>query len=96
MKHFVYIIYSKSIDKFYIGESVNPEERLKQHNSRHYKHSSTKVADNWMSFLSIECKSRTQALKLERFIKRMRNHSFYRKLKENPNVTEDLLNRFSD
>ncbi|MCA6477398.1 MAG: GIY-YIG nuclease family protein, partial [Chitinophagaceae bacterium] len=29
--HFVYVIYSPSADSYYIGETVNVEERLIQH-----------------------------------------------------------------
>jgi len=42
--HFVYIIYSESFDRFYVGETVNVEERLRQHNTGFYNTSSTIVA----------------------------------------------------
>jgi len=96
MTHFVYIIYSQSINQFYIGESINPIERLKQHKSGFYKNSSTKTADDWELFLSIECTSKKQAIKFERFIKNMKNRKFYLKLKENPKIVEELLLRFSE
>ena len=95
MTHFVYIIYSQSINRFYIGESMNPDVRLQQHKSHFYKNSSTKIADDWELFLVIECNSKKQAIKLERFIKKMKNRKFYLKLKENPKIVEDLLEKFS-
>jgi putative endonuclease len=70
MKHFVYIIYSPSKNRFYVGVSVNPEERLLQHNNGFYESSSTKYTNDWVIFLSIECQSKTQALKFEKFIKK--------------------------
>lgn len=33
MEHYVYILYSPGIDKYYVGKSANPTERLKFHNS---------------------------------------------------------------
>ena len=36
MEFYIYILYSESIDKFYIGYSKNPFERLEQHNSSMY------------------------------------------------------------
>ncbi|MBK7695857.1 MAG: GIY-YIG nuclease family protein [Saprospiraceae bacterium] len=33
MKHYVYIIYSKRLDIFYKGYSLNPKNRLLEHNS---------------------------------------------------------------
>jgi len=31
----VYILYSKNIDRYYIGSTSNIEERLRKHNSKH-------------------------------------------------------------
>ena len=95
MKHFVYIIYSQSADKFYVGESVNPYERLNQHNSGFYKGASTKIASDWEIFHLIQCESKTQALQIEKFIKMMKSRRFYLKLKTYEKVNEDLLLRFS-
>jgi len=33
MAHFVYILKSKSADKYYIGSSTDPDRRLKYHNT---------------------------------------------------------------
>ncbi len=35
MPHFVYILYSRALDKFYIGRSSDPEGRLVRHNLSH-------------------------------------------------------------
>ncbi|MBE9469120.1 MAG: GIY-YIG nuclease family protein [Bacteroidetes bacterium] len=35
MKYFVYIIFSKIINKFYIGYTNNIIDRLRKHNSNH-------------------------------------------------------------
>ncbi|KAA3649517.1 MAG: hypothetical protein DWP98_07110 [Bacteroidetes bacterium] len=34
MGHFVYIIYSESIDKYYVGKTKSVQNRLKFHNSK--------------------------------------------------------------
>ena len=93
MANFVYIIFSESKNQFYIGESVNPVERLNQHNSGFYENSRTKIAIDWELFLTIECNSKTQAIKLERFIKKMKSRKFILKLKENPGIVSDLLQK---
>ena len=41
----VYIIYSKTIDKYYVGQTDNLERRLIQHNSGYSK--STKSGSPW-------------------------------------------------
>ncbi|WP_238934428.1 GIY-YIG nuclease family protein [Aurantibacter crassamenti] len=45
--HYLYILHSKSIDKYYTGESVKPEERLVLHNQHHFKSGFTKAASDW-------------------------------------------------
>ena len=94
MAHFVYIIYSPSTAKFYVGETITVQGRLEQHNIGHYHHASTKFAKDWTIYLQIECTNRSEALKLENFIKKMKNKKFYQKLKDNPEVVNDLLVKF--
>jgi putative endonuclease len=96
MAHFVYILYSESADRFYVGETCNIELRIQQHNSGCYKSAFSKKASDWNLFWSIECKSRTQALKIEKHIKKMRNRTFYQNLIKYPEMTERLLQRFPE
>ncbi|MFD1616076.1 GIY-YIG nuclease family protein [Gelatiniphilus marinus] len=39
--NFVYILYSKLLDKFYVGEASNLEERIEQHNYGFYNNAFT-------------------------------------------------------
>ena len=94
MPHFVYIIYSENSDRFYVGETLNVQRRIEQHNAGHYNHASTKFANDWKLFLKIECHNRTQALKMERFIKKMKSRKFYFQLKENSTLIKNLFDRF--
>ena len=94
MAHFVYILYSLSADRFYVGETVNVSERIKQHNSGFYDGSYSKQAKDWELYFEIECTSRSQALKFEKFIKKMRNRNFYFRLKENPLIVAGLKEKF--
>ena len=96
MAHFVYIIYSKSVDKFYVGETLNVAKRFEQHNSGFYKAAFSKQTTDWKLFWAVECNSRRQALKLEKFIKNMKSRKFYFKLKENPTIVDDILKSFTE
>jgi len=40
--NFVYILYSASLDKYYVGEAIDIEDRIKQHNSGFYDKAYTK------------------------------------------------------
>jgi putative endonuclease len=43
----VYILYSNSIDKHYIGSCFDIEERLNEHNTHFYTLAFTKRASDW-------------------------------------------------
>ena len=94
MSHFVYIIYSESADKYYIGETCNVKERIHQHNSGFYDFSFSKQTNDWQLFWSLDCNSRSQALKIEKHIKRMRNRKFYENLVRFPEISQKLLERY--
>ena len=94
MAHFVYIIYSESADRFYIGETCDVPERIQQHNTGFYDSSFSKQASDWGLFWLLECKSRSQALKIEKHIKKMRNRKFYENLNRYPEIAQKLLIRF--
>ncbi|QCX40757.1 GIY-YIG nuclease family protein [Aureibaculum algae] len=93
MTHYLYIIYSISIDKYYIGETNNLDERLIKHNKHLYKKSFTKIASDWNYVLTKECLQRNDAIYLEKFIKRMKSKKFIEKIILKPNILEDILDK---
>jgi len=74
--HFVYVLYSPSLDKYYIGETVDPQERLLQHNSSFFKGSSTTIANDWKIILTMTVNNCSEARLIERFIKSMKSKRF--------------------
>ena len=78
--HFVYIIYSPSTDRFYTGETVEPEGRLLQHNSRHYAGASTRFAKDWEIRRVFEVMSKIEALKIEAYLKSMKSKRYLHQL----------------
>ena len=64
----VYIIYSSVIDKFYTGQTQDIERRLEEHNRG--KTSFSAQGMPWTLVFSKECSSRSEALKLEKLIKK--------------------------
>lgn len=67
MKHFVYILYSPVVDRYFVGRTTRLEKQLERHNSG--KNSHTKTGVPWklvckMSFdLEQESKKREQLIK---------------------------------
>jgi putative endonuclease len=90
MKFTVYILYSTSIEKYYVGQTQDIEERLILHNSGIFKGSSTKAGIPWDIFYIIACNSRPQALKIEEHIKRMKSVKYFQSLNAYPEISEKL------
>jgi len=66
--HWVYIIYSTSADKYYIGSSSNPEGRLLAHNHRQNK-GFTKRYQPWTLVFSESYPTKAEAEAAEHRIK---------------------------
>ncbi|MFD1601771.1 GIY-YIG nuclease family protein [Flavobacterium artemisiae] len=65
---FVYILYSATKEKFYIGQTNDLDDRLKRHNNG--QSLSTKTGIPWKIVYSIELNSRSEAVNLETKIKK--------------------------
>ena len=91
---FVYIIYSKRIDKYYVGSTVELEKRLLQHNTGFYTDSYTDKTNDWVLYYCITCENITQAIKIEKHVKRMKSRKYLNHLREYPEITTRLLAQY--
>jgi len=95
MAHFsVYILYSKSLDIFYIGYTSDLPKRLDQHNQHVFKDAFTARAVDWAVFFGIRCINEEQAKKVERHIKRNKSRKYLENLKKYPGIVEKLLLKY--
>ncbi len=92
--HFVYIVYSKSRNKFYTGETHNIEQRILWHNSHFFDQASTKIASDWILYLLFELKDTTAARKMEAYIKSQKSSKYIKALKSNEQKRNILLEKF--
>jgi len=90
----VYIIYSLSIDKYYIGSCKDLTIRMEEHRSKKYKGSYTRQADDWELFLEIGNLSHSQSLKMEQHIKRMKSRVYVENLRKYPEIIEKLRGKY--
>ncbi len=88
-----YIIYSRALGKYYIGETVSFEERLVQHNSGFFKNAYTSKSNDWEEYLIISCESRKEARNVEHFIKNMKSRKFIEKLKGNDKLIKAIVEK---
>jgi len=87
-----YILYSKSVDQYYVGYTCDIEDRIKQHNERYFGSASfTSKTNDWELFLLIPCSSIKQAIHLEYVIKKMKSRKYIENLRKYPEMVQKLL-----
>ena len=91
----VYIIYSKSINKYYVGETVDISKRLFEHNTGLYQNAFTSKTNDWELVLKIDCKNRVIARKIEQHIKHMKSRKYIKNLTIYPEMVEKLKSKFT-
>jgi putative endonuclease len=78
MGYWVYILHSETFDRYYIGQSGNPERRLEFHNS--IERGFTARYRPWRLVFKKECENREEAIRLENSIKAWKRKEKIRKL----------------
>ena len=78
MDYYVYILYSKSLDKFYVGSSDDPVKRLTKHLNEHSGF--TAKAKDWYIVYYQMFDSKTLALQREKQIKAWKSRKLILKL----------------
>ena len=73
-----YILYSAKLDKYYIGSSLDKDERLLRHNRGAEKFTSTGMP--WVIVYFEEFKTITEARKREYAIKKMKSRKYIESL----------------
>lgn len=92
-----YILYSAKLDKFYIGfTQENLHDRILKHQKGFYDHSFTQIADDWELFHHIDCETISQALQIEKHIKRMKSRSYLMNLKQYQEISEKLKEKYKN
>ena len=87
------MLHSNTLDKFYIGETPDIENRRNQHVNHHFAKNYTKAADDWIVVLTKECHSKEEAIFLEKFIKKMKSKKFTLRLIDKPEILNNILEK---
>ena len=93
--HYVYILHSLRTGKYYAGESPDVEVRLAFHNDPIKNTNSTKSGIPWELFWTLKVSDRSLARKIELHIKNMKSVKYYQNLKEYPEISEKLIQKYS-
>jgi putative endonuclease len=97
---YIYILYSKAADKFYVGQTSDVQRRLVEHNNPVTNSKFTAKYIPWELILFFPVTEvRADAMKIEKFIKSQKSKKFILKLIENKNnleffqkLTNDIVN----
>jgi len=77
---YIYILFSQDADLHYVGHTNAPEERLKQHNNNSTDKFTGKYSD-WKMLALFQCgEARSEAMKIEKFIKKQKSKKMLLKL----------------
>ena len=90
-----YILYSKSVNRFYIGYTSDIKERISLHNKGSFGNKSyTHKASDWELYLIIPCETIEQAVFVELKIKKMKSRKYIENLKKYPEIIERIQKEF--
>jgi len=66
---YVYIIYNKMANKYYVGQTENVDRRLDQHNNHTFKTYTSRFPGEWKLIHQESVATRSEALKREKGLK---------------------------
>ncbi len=75
---YVYIIFSKALDRYYIGHTQNLSERIFRHTNSGSKY--TKIATDWVLMYQETFNTRSEAMKRESEIKKKKSKKYIESL----------------
>ena len=90
MSYYIYILQSKTLDRYYVGYSSNPWVREEQHNLNGVEKYTGRAKD-WELKCVFEAPSKQVAISLERFIKRQKSRVFIERLIEPTTILNGRL-----
>ncbi|MBX7205128.1 MAG: GIY-YIG nuclease family protein [Bacteroidia bacterium] len=88
---YLYILFSQTAKRHYIGHSENPFERLNQHNTNSIEKYTGKYTDWEIVALFETGQTRAEAMAIEKFIKKQKSKKLLLKLIESDFVPLDKL-----
>ena len=85
--YYLYILYSESTDKYYVGVTDNPDRRLWEHNNILHDTFTAKYRP-WIFAALFECaQTQGEARKIEDFIKRQKSRKLIQKIVDQEPLT---------
>jgi putative endonuclease len=86
--YYVYIIYSPTLDKFYIGQTQDLDDRIFRHTNSGSK--STKISNDWILKYQESFATRSEAIRRESEIKKKKSRKYLERLIDHPSPTAKI------
>jgi putative endonuclease len=84
----VYIIYNQSAKKYYVGQTINLEIRLEQHNDHTFKSYTSRFPGEWKLIHEESVATRSEALSREKGFKTGRGREYKNQLFRRSSMVE--------
>ena len=91
----VYVIYSSTLDSYYVGSCMDFKIRLEQHLTFSFQNSYTKKANDWKEYLLFDDLEYKQARQIEAYIKRMKSVKYIKNLKRYEEMRVKLIEKYT-
>ena len=85
----VYILFSKKLNRFYVGYTSDFETRMEFHSNSETRKFTYNAVD-WELFFVIDCENKNQGLAIEKHIKSMKSKIYIENLTKYPEMIEKL------
>ena len=92
--HYIYVAYSVTIDRYYVGETDNIERRLTEHNTHISKGAFTTRASDWKILIYELVPNRVHARKIELFIKKQKSRRFIQSFIDSAEIRKSIISKF--
>jgi putative endonuclease len=90
----VYILYSKSLNSYYVGSCLDLDLRLTEHLNKKFPEGFTTKTNDWELYYSMLDLEYIQARKIEKHIKRMKSKKYIEDLKSYSELSEKLFSQY--
>jgi putative endonuclease len=74
--YYIYAIYNKDANRFYIGQTIDLSKRIDQHNNHDLGGYTSRFAGEWVLIYQESIATRQQALKREKQLKSFRGREY--------------------
>ena len=91
----VYILYSPSLKRYYIGSCKDIDSRISDHLTKYFSSAYTAKVSDWIIFFKIDNLNYSQARKIEQHIKKMKSQTYISNLNKYPELVEKIINKFA-